>query len=542
MSKSSASIQRYIAGVVTQVVTSNNISSLVYNQQVFPKYITDSMKYISSGSVSPIESGVTNIPGALIYNNNLTSITGSGHSLNTLTTSANYPSKTYAICAEKLAFEIDTTFNSMTYPLYMANGTTGTFEYHANDTPNFISITNTNLLFPNISYTHAYLQGVIRNHAVKVNPNGNLQPWNPNAILNIENGAGPVYTMAQINNLIYMGGWFNTIGNASRFNIACVDNINGQVTSWNPSCNNIVNTIAISANNIYIGGEFTTVNNYARGFAACVDVNNNLLDWNPGCNGYVRTMVCNNNLIYLGGNFESLTNIVPEYFSRQYIACVDSISGQVTSWNPSCDRYVNTMAIHNNKIYLGGEFRLVGGLSRNRAACVDINNNILQWNPNCDDYVVSIAYDDDKIYLGGSFRRVGGLSRNRAACVDISGQLTSWNPNLNDTVFTIVPSGTKIYLGGGFTSVGSSANYRLYMTCVDNVNGTSYFDWNTTNSVFGQVNCMLLSDDNYFYIGGYFNGINTYLLNTSGNLALNESATYTISGNGKQSFFTWTQN
>lgn len=73
MAISSASIQNYAPGVIKQVVVTNDINTLIYNQSSYPTYISDNVKFFSVGSNSLLESNVSTISGGLIGNTVITS-------------------------------------------------------------------------------------------------------------------------------------------------------------------------------------------------------------------------------------------------------------------------------------------------------------------------------------------------------------------------------------------------------------------------------------------------------------------------------------
>jgi hypothetical protein len=65
------------------------------------------------------------------------------------------------------------------------------------------------------------------------------------------------------------------------------------------------------------------------------------------------------------------------------------------------------------------------------------------------------------VYAGGDFRSIGGRSRDQIAALDATtGRVMSWNPAANGTVQTIAVSGSTVYAGGGFTAIaGRSRRY-----------------------------------------------------------------------------------
>jgi hypothetical protein len=121
-----------------------------------------------------------------------------------------------------------------------------------------------------------------------------------------------------------------------------------------------------------------------------------------------------------------------------------------------------------------GTFTTVGGVTRNRVACINKSGVLQSWNPDCNGGVTQLAIDGDNIYMVGDFTTVGGVTRNRAACINKSGVLQSWNPNLNNTSRNILVHDSKVYLGGSFTTVGGVS--MVGFACLDK----------TTGSILGQ--------------------------------------------------------
>ncbi len=57
----------------------------------------------------------------------------------------------------------------------------------------------------------------------------------------------------------YIGGWFSTVGDAERNNLAYI-RANGTLDpAWDPSANAAVHALAVSGNVVYAGGEFTII-------------------------------------------------------------------------------------------------------------------------------------------------------------------------------------------------------------------------------------------------------------------------------------------
>ena len=85
--------------------------------------------------------------------------------------------------------------------------------------------------------------------------------------------------------------------------------------------------------------------------------------------------------------------------------------------------------------------------------------------------IVAMVVHDDVIYLGGDFGSIAGLSiaataRRAVAAVGVDGVLRSWAPALDGPegatlLRRLLPLGATVFLGGDFTSVNGALAPRL---------------------------------------------------------------------------------
>src|SRR5690606_17451639 len=94
-------------------------------------------------------------------------------------------------------------------------------------------------------------------------------------------------------------------------------------------------------------------------------------------------------------------------------------SATLLDWNPGTDYAVNTLAVHNNVLYAGGFFTQAGGQTRGRLAAFTVANGatpgnpatLLNWNPGANSSVETLAVHNNAIYAGGDFAQAGGQAR-----------------------------------------------------------------------------------------------------------------------------------
>lgn len=94
-----------------------------------------------------------------------------------------------------------------------------------------------------------------RNHIARINFDGVVTSWNPDI-----GGTSPTVYALSLPLLsattLYAGGNFETVGAETRNNLAAIDVVTGEPTSWNPHPDDIVRSLAATTNYVYVGGEF----------------------------------------------------------------------------------------------------------------------------------------------------------------------------------------------------------------------------------------------------------------------------------------------
>ncbi len=225
-------------------------------------------------------------------------------------------------------------------------------------------------------------------------------------------------------------------------------------------------------------------------------------------NGTVESVVVSNGVIYAGGSF---TRVRPpgtaastsQAVTRNNLAAFNASTGAlVTGFNPNVNGKVNALAVSpdGSRLYLGGAFRTVGGVARNRAAAVSASTGALVtgFNPNVNSTVNALAANAGTVYLGGAFGRVGGVSRPYLASVNAtSGALNTafsttmerrpdlictpgsfgcnaagrvvYNPSV--TAIQVAPDSSWLLVGGQF--VGTNGNSSGGMAALDPATGAT---------------------------------------------------------------------
>ncbi|MFZ5554686.1 MAG: T9SS type A sorting domain-containing protein [Bacteroidota bacterium] len=298
-----------------------------------------------------------------------------------------------------------------------------------------------------------------------------------------------------------MGGYYCN-------NFAAIDLNTGKgKQNFIPVISGDVQTILLDSGKLFIGGNIGAVNGFPRGLVACLDTSGALLPWNPnvfgGMGAYVRTLEKTGDTIFIGGNYSQIGGI-----SRPNLGAVNSNTGSLFSWNPSPNYAVYSIKNYNNKLYVAGVFTSISSTSTRKIACYNLPAlTITSFNPTpgsstFSNNIFTMEIRNNKIYVGGNFTTLGGLSRNRLAQIDIpSGSVTSWNPNAT------VPSPEDVYgisCNNEFVFVvGASGYHGAFPVNSGTLNFNPFFYSGTTPYTF---EVSYLKDD-FLYIGGSYNYI-----------------------------------
>jgi len=348
-----------------------------------------------------------------------------------------------------------------------------------------------------------FVQGQSHSGLAHFDSNGNLLPWSPSV------GNGYVYAMAidySNPNVLYIGGVFSSVNGVTRNSLAAIDVTTGALLDWNPGTNGLVNAMVAYNGVVYVGGSFTMAGGYTRNDLAAVDGTGAVTGWDPNSNGDVNALALSANpfthlpTIWIGGLFTSLQGQ-----ARYSIGCVD-VTGTPLSWSPNADHAVRTIVLgysHNfvNAVYLGGTFDLVAGQSRQYLAEVDPSTGVASstFNPSPDQPVSSIALDGTSVYVGGSFTRIGGVSRQYLAGLDAtSGAVSSWDPSPDAGVACLDAWSGTVRVGGAFGSLGGVT--RNHLAALDATTGMPT-SWDPNAS--GPINALTVNGGT-LYAGGQF--------------------------------------
>lgn len=330
---------------------------------------------------------------------------------------------------------------------------------------------------------------------------------------------------------LYVGGSFTAVNGMSGTGLNRIDATTGAADpTWGAHANGTVNALALSGDGrtLYAGGEFSAVVgagqwvNRTR-LGAFATNGGAVTSWAPSSSGTVRALAVDSSSqnIYLGGQFDSVNGT-----ARTALAQVDR-SGLLTSFNaslsgchipngrgnrhvnPTCSPEVDSLAVSNATLYVGGRFGASGALARHDAAAFPLGNSTpTSWNPVASDQVLTVAANSSAVFLGGNLTSVNGLLRSGLAALNAStGQGDSTFQANTDNMpldLELSSDASRLYVAGNFTTIAGQSH--AYLASINT--GTGTVDPSFVSNVDG-LTFVAKYSHGYLYVGGDFASVNS---------------------------------
>ncbi|THG30798.1 LamG-like jellyroll fold domain-containing protein [Naasia lichenicola] len=243
--------------------------------------------------------------------------------------------------------------------------------------------------------------------------------------------------------------------------------------------------------------------------------------------GIVWSQVIVGNTVYVGGQFANArpagNAVGVGNIARSNLLAYNLSTGVlIASFAPTLNGQVNSLSASpdGTRLYVGGTFTTVNGVTRNRVAAFTVATGALvtSWAPSFNSAVDVVKATNSTVYVGGNFTAVGGTSRTRAASVSATtGAVTTFAPVAEGgrvRGIAVSPDATKVVLAGSFTTLNSSGNPGYGMGEVTATTGSSLawaVNTKVRNAGANSAIYSLTSDDTAVYGTGYTFG-------TGGNL------------------------
>ena len=273
-------------------------------------------------------------------------------------------------------------------------------------------------------------------------------------------GSSPlvVYDFGFVGSNVYVGGIFRSVGGVPAVGLA---RWNGKTWSAVGGFKGVALALASDGTNLYVGGAFTNIGGIS---------NNNFAKWD-GTNwsgvggvgiGYydnsvsysVQTIALRNGQIYVGGSFTNAGSVAVTNFARW----------DGTSWSQPgggvgvTGELVDSIQLNGTDVYAAGKFTTAGGVPA---------LNIAKWNGSAwsplgtglkaspsNTPVDALAFLGPDLYASGTFTNAGGIPVNHVAKWD-GAAWYSIGP-INGTGVRAVSNSGSIYFCGDFNLAGNS--------------------------------------------------------------------------------------
>lgn len=331
-----------------------------------------------------------------------------------------------------------------------------------------------------------------------------LLPWQAQIAGNV------VVALAADANMLYLGGDFRTVQGVPRRNLAALNLVSGAVGSLIGNANGMVRTLVSDESTLFVGGDFGRIGPLPseRKHVAAFDVASGaLLSFDPGSDARVRALALAGNRLYVGGEFNQLAGA-----QRLGLGAVDKGVGTIVGeFDPEVDGYIHALAASESKIYAGGATSLEGGdYNGDHAIALDPAGHRLPWHANVSDYVSTIALTEERVFLGGSFTSTNARRRSDLAALDLgTGRPTAWAPRVPSEFHSSTASGSTeildmvqvddaVYLAGGFDHINGVP--RQGLAAVDAQSGAT-LPWDP--EVDGLVSALAIADGVAYFGGGF---------------------------------------
>ncbi len=191
----------------------------------------------------------------------------------------------------------------------------------------------------------------------------------------------------------------------------------------------------------------------------------------------VRAIANIGDTVYVGGQFTEVTGPNGERIGQPFLAAFDRDTGAwKADFRPAVNGAVYSIvpAADGQSIFVGGEFSTIGGQNTGPVARLFLDGSVVTgFQPNLGatgagrNYVHDVDLDGEHLIIGGEFRTVNGVVRQRLARVrQADGVLdTNFDPMvLGGAVWAVEVSDDldRIYLGGQFSSVNDDGSQRSF--------------------------------------------------------------------------------
>lgn len=275
--------------------------------------------------------------------------------------------------------------------------------------------------------------------------------WNPGANGRVRALAvGPDGT-------VYAGGDFTEAAGGPASKLIAITPDGQRVAGWDASVTRVVRDIWATDTALYIGGALGRVNGSARPGVARLDPDTGALDksFNAQVQGGKVNAILpspDGDTLLLGGAFQAIGGV-----PRLYVGSVSLATGAVSSWAPDglCSCGVLDLAADDNNAYAA-----VGG-GGGRVSTFALSSGARLWVKRADGDVQTVAVHDGRVYAGGHYGPTfDGAVRHELAVMNASngalqGYSLAFTGDDHPGIWAVLVDDSMLRIGGGFRLANS---------------------------------------------------------------------------------------
>lgn len=287
-----------------------------------------------------------------------------------------------------------------------------------------------------------------------------------------------VWALAALGGKLFIGGEFDSVNGVARRNLAALDLTTGELdpavdSPVGSGSTDRVRALFTLGDHVYLGGYFGSVGGATRRRLAAIDINGAVLaSFRPKLDAPVRTLgaTCDGASLIAGGDFRQAAGTDGALEARATLAMFDPISGALDPWSPpnaDIPNGVNAFDVAADCSHL-----FVGYGGSNEIYNFDVATGAIDWHLKTGGNVQTVAINGNRVFFGGHFSQVsvigtqGNVKRTRFAVADFNGVVQSdWVPSFGGIFKTgpwdILVDGSQVWVGGGFSRVSGATQWDI---------------------------------------------------------------------------------
>lgn len=209
---------------------------------------------------------------------------------------------------------------------------------------------------------------------------------------------------------------------------------------------------------------------------------------------WVQTMAVGDGRLYIGGSFQT-ANGQP----RAGLVAVDAVTGAPTSWGPRVGHGVNAIVSDGGRVAVGGSFVSIGGIAQRNFVALDLRTGrpTSPLAPSLDFTVRAVQVLGDVVVAGGE-PSASPRSPDVVAYSRASGALLPWSLSSDGYVSSLATDGRELFIGGGFSALSGAPRRSLASVDLQTAVLTS---WNP--GVEGTVSRLVTASGGLYVMGGF---------------------------------------